>query len=203
MEPKAPEDTPALPAHVVCLAASAGGIQALCQILAELPADFGAGVIVLQHLDPHHRSWLPEILGRQTELPVAQIRGGERLAAGTIYVAPPDRHVLVGPGAILALDDGARINYTRPSADVLFASLAESIGEGAIAVVLSGSGHDGAQGSIDIKQHGGTVIVQDQATSEFFGMPGAAQKTGAADRVLPLGEIADALIELARAEAPA
>ena len=190
-----------LPAHVVCLASSAGGIQALLQILAELPADFGADIVVLQHLDPHHRSWLPEILGRGTPLPVAQIRGGEKLGAGTIYVAPPDRHVLVGPGAILALDDGAQINFTRPSADVLFASLAESVGERAIAVVLSGSGHDGAQGITDVKRHGGTVIVQDEATSQFFGMPGAAQRTGAADLVLPIGEIAGALIELAGAEA--
>jgi two-component system, chemotaxis family, protein-glutamate methylesterase/glutaminase len=190
-----------LPSRVVCLAASAGGLAALSRVLSELPAGFGACIVVLQHLDPRYRSMLPEILRQRVALAVEQVHGGERLAPGTIYVAPPDRHVLVGPGAVLALDDGVRINFSRPSADVLFASLAESVGKRAVAVVLSGSGHDGARGIIAVKRHGGTVIVQDEATSEFFGMPCAAQETGVADRVLPLEAIAEALIELTASEA--
>lgn len=183
--------------RVVALAASAGGLAALSRVLSELPAGFSYPVVVVQHLDPHHRSWMPEILQRRVALQVEQVRGGETLAPGTIYLAPPDRHVLVGPDGILKLDDGARVNFSRPSADRLFFSLAESVGERAVAVVLSGSGCDGARGIAAVKDHGGMVIVQDEGSSEFFGMPGAAQATGAADLVLPLAAIGAVLVGLA------
>jgi len=184
------------PKHAVALAASAGGLAALTEILSSLPPDFAAPVLVLQHLSPHHRSWLSEILGRQVALPVVQVRGGERLEAGRIYVAPPDFHLLVDPDGFLSLSDLARVHFVRPSADLLFASLAESWGEGAIAVVLTGTGRDGSEGVRTIKRHGGTVIAQDEASAQFFGMPGAACRTGAVDQVLPLAGIASALMDL-------
>jgi two-component system chemotaxis response regulator CheB len=184
------------PRQVVALAASAGGLLALTEILAALPADFAAPILIVQHLDPQHRSWMAEILARHTGLMVIQAQGGERLAAGTVYIAPPGHHLLVGGEGELSLSDAGRVHFVRPSADVLFASLAESWGSGAIAVVLTGTGSDGADGVRAVKSHGGTVIVQDEASSRFAGMPHAAIQTGTADRVLPLGAIAVALIDL-------
>ncbi len=183
---------------VVGLAASAGGIAALSEVLSDLPSDFAAALLVVQHMDPHHRSWMPEILRRRIGLRVKQAEAGDRLAAGTVYVAPPDRHLLVDAGGTLSLADTERVRHVRPSADRLFAALAESFGPRAIAVVLSGSGRDGADGVRAVKQAGGCVIAQDAASSEFEGMPAAAIATGAVDRVLPLGAIGPALIELIR-----
>jgi two-component system chemotaxis response regulator CheB len=184
------------PRHVVALAASAGGLAALSQILSALPADFPAPVLVVQHVDPHHRSWLAEILSRRTGLRVTQVRGGERAVAGTVFLAPPGHHLLLAADGVLSLSDTLRVRFVRPSADVLFASLAESWDGGAIAVVLSGTGRDGADGVRAVKSRGGTVIVQDAASSEFFGMPDAAIQTGTADHILPLGAIAPTLMEL-------
>jgi two-component system, chemotaxis family, protein-glutamate methylesterase/glutaminase len=184
------------PRHVVALAASAGGLAALSRILSALPAGFPAPILVLQHLDPRHRSLLAEILGPRTGLRVAQAQAGEPLAAGTALVAPPGHHLLVGLDGVLSLADTDRIRFSRPSADVLFASLAESWGPGAIAVVLSGRGLDGADGVRAVKRRGGTVIVQGDASAEDAGMPSAAILTGVADQILPLDRIAAALVEL-------
>jgi two-component system, chemotaxis family, protein-glutamate methylesterase/glutaminase len=183
------------PEHVVGLAASAGGLAALTHVLSSLPADFAAPLLVVQHVDPRHRSWLAEILGRRVALAVTQVRGGERIAAGTVYVAPPDHHLLLRQSGALDLSDLARVQHVRPSADLLFTSLAEAWGAGAIAVVLSGTGRDGADGVLAIKERGGTVIAQDEA-AEFFGMPAAAFRTGVVDQVLPLDDIAPALVRL-------
>ena len=191
-----PPNATARPRHVVALAASAGGLAALSRILSALPAGFPAPILVLQHLDPRHPSWLAEILGKRTGLRVAQARAGEPLAAGTVLIAPPGHHLLVGADGVLALADTDRVQFSRPSADVLFASLAESWGPGAIAVVLSGRGLDGADGVRAIKRRGGTVIVQDEASAEHAGMPSAAILSGAADQILPLDSIAAALVEL-------
>ena len=184
--------------YAVGVASSAGGLNALTCVLSALPPDFTAPVLVVQHLDPHHRSWLAEILGKHAALAVSQARGGELPAAGTVYVAPPDRHLLVREDGLLDLSGGPPVQYVRPSANLLFASLAEAWGGDAIAVVLSGTGKDGAEGVRAIKSHGGTVIVQDEASAEFFGMPQAAMRTGLVDRVLPLDDIASALVELTR-----
>jgi two-component system, chemotaxis family, protein-glutamate methylesterase/glutaminase len=186
------------PRHVVALAASAGGLAALSRILSTLPPGFPAPILVLQHLDPRHRSWMAEILGPRTGLRVAQARAGEPLTAGTVLIAPPGHHLLVGADGVLSLADTDRVRFSRPSADVLFASLAESWGPGAIAVVLSGRGLDGADGVRAIKRRGGTVIVQEEASAEYAGMPSAAILTGVADQILPLDGIAPALVDLTR-----
>jgi two-component system chemotaxis response regulator CheB len=184
------------PRHVVALAASAGGLAAVSRLLSSLPADFPAPVLIVQHQDPNYRSWLAEILSRLTRLRVTQACGGERLAAGTVFLAPPGHHLLVAADGTLSLSDTDRVRFVRPSADVLFASLAESWDGGATAVVLTGTGKDGADGVRAIKSRGGTVIVQDEASSEFFGMPNAAIQTGMANQILPLDAIAAALVEL-------
>lgn len=181
---------------MVGLVASAGGLAALSVILSALPADFPAPLLVVQHLGPRHRSWLAEILGRRVALLVTEVRGGERPRGGRVYVAPPDRHLVVRRGGLLGLSSSARIQYSRPSADVLLASMARIWKERTIAVVLTGRGRDGADGVLAIKRNGGRVIVQDEGTSESFGMPEAAFLTGVADRVLPLEAIAPELVAL-------
>jgi two-component system chemotaxis response regulator CheB len=183
---------------IVALAASAGGLKALTDVLAALPEDFPAALVVVQHLDPRHRSLMAEILGKRTALPVTEAREGERVEPGHAYIAPPNRHLLVNPDRTLSLTQTELVHFVRPSADLLFESTAASYRERAIAVVLSGSGRDGAMGVKAIKKMGGTVIVQDEQTSEFFGMPDAAQRTGLVDFVLPLNEIAPALQTLVK-----
>jgi two-component system, chemotaxis family, protein-glutamate methylesterase/glutaminase len=178
---------------IVAMAASAGGLNALTLVLGALPRDFPVGILVVQHLDPRHRSLMAEILGRRTPLTVVEARHGDRMRPGTVFVAPPDHHLLVDAEGVLTLTHTELVHFVRPSADLLFESTAASFKERALAVVLSGSGSDGAMGVKAIKKMGGTVIVQDKETSEFFGMPEAALRTGAADFVLPLAEIAPAL----------
>lgn len=187
---------PGRPRHVVAIATSAGGLSALSQLLSTLPAGFAAPIVIVQHLDPEHRSWLAEILARRTGLRVEQVRGGERLAAGVVHVAPPGHHLLVAADGELSLSSTGRVQYVRPSADVLFASLAASWGSGAIAVVLTGTGSDGADGARAVKSRGGTVLVQDGASAEFPGMPDATVRTGTVDRILPLDAIAACLTEI-------
>ena len=181
---------------MVALAASAGGLNALTHVLAALPGDFPAALVVVQHLDPRHRSLMADILSRRTALPVKEAIDGDQLQPGRAYVAPPNRHLLVNPDRTISLTQTQLVHFVRPSADLLFESTAASFKERAIAVVLSGSGHDGAMGVRAIKKMGGTVIVQDAKNAEFAGMPQAAEATGIVDFVLSLDEIAPALQKL-------
>jgi len=185
---------------VVALASSAGGIAALSEILGSLPGDFPAAIVVVQHLDPRHRSLMADILRRRTALNVAQAAEGDYIRAGTVYIAPPDRHLLVNANGTLSLSHSELVHFVRPSADLLFESVAASYRNRAIAVVLTGTGSDGSMGIGAIKKMGGTVVAQDQASAEFSGMPGAAIRTGNADFVLPLDEIAPALVTLVMKE---
>jgi two-component system, chemotaxis family, protein-glutamate methylesterase/glutaminase len=181
---------------IVALAASAGGLGALSHILAALPADFPGTVVVVQHLDPHHRSLMADILNRRTRLQVKQAEEGDCLYPATVYIAPPNRHLLVNPDGTLSLSQSELVHFVRPSADLLFESVAVSYQERAIAVVLTGTGSDGVMGIQAIKKMSGTVIAQNEHTSKFFGMPGAAIQSGNVDFVLPLDEIAAALVTL-------
>jgi two-component system, chemotaxis family, protein-glutamate methylesterase/glutaminase len=181
---------------VVAMATSAGGLKALSQVLAALPAHFPSAIAVVQHLDPRHRSLMAEILSRRTALPVKEAAHRDRLVPGQVRVAPPNRHMLVNPDGSISLAESELVHFVRPSADLLFESVAGSFKERAIAVVLTGTGSDGAMGVKAIKQMGGTVIAQDELSSEFFGMPSAAIQTGCVDFVLSLGEIAGALLTL-------
>ena len=192
------ENMPSQPANfdIVALAASAGGLNALSLVLAGLPGDFPAPVVIVQHLDPRHRSLMANILSHHTPLKVKQAEEGDSLQAGTVYIAPPDRHLLVNPDTSLSLTQSELVHFVRPSADLLFESVAASFREAAIAVVLSGTGSDGAMGIQAIKKMGGTVIAQDKTSAEFFGMPGAAIQTGDVDFILPLDDISPALVTL-------
>jgi len=184
------------PFDVVAVAASAGGLNALSELLSAVPAEFPAAIVVVQHLDPRHRSLMADILSRRTRLNVKQADDGDRLKPGTVYIAPPNRHLLVNRDGTLSLSQSELVHFVRPSADLLFESVAASHKDRAIAVVLSGTGSDGAMGVQAIKKMEGTVIAQDERSSEFFGMPSAAIHTGNVDFVLPLSEIAPALVTL-------
>lgn len=185
---------------VIAIAASAGGLRALMDVLAPLPDHFPAAIVVVQHLDPKHRSMMAEILNRRTVLTVREAEDGNHLTAGVVYTAPPDRHLLVNPGGILSLSQTELVHFVRPSADLLFESVAASFKERAIAVVLTGTGRDGNMGVKAIRKMGGTVLAQDRDTSEFFGMPESAIETGCVDKVLPLGQIAPTLISIVTGE---
>lgn len=181
---------------VVAIAASAGGLHALEAILSGLQPGFAAPIVVVQHLSRSRESVMAQILGRKTALRVKQAEDGETIVPGCVYTAPSDHHLLVGAGGVLALTSTDLVHFVRPSADVLFESVAESYGSRAIVVVATGTGFDGATGVQAVKRSGGVVIVQDELSSEFFGMPGAAIDTGDVDLILPLDQIADALTRL-------
>ncbi|MGI5454191.1 chemotaxis protein CheB [Streptomyces sp. CA-249302] len=176
--------------EVVAVASSAGGVHGLATLLGALDADLPVPVLVVQHLDPRHRTVIAEVLDRRTALDVKLAEDHERTEPGTVYIAPPDRHLLVGPDGLLTLTYSELVHFVRPSADLLFESVAGAYGARAIACVLTGTGRDGAMGVDAVKSRGGTVIVQDPATAEFRGMPEAALGTGTVDFVPPLEEIA-------------
>src|SRR5438128_12575695 len=188
------------PFDVIALASSAGGLNALSRVLSQLPGDLPVALLVIQHLDPRHRSLMADILARRTPLKVKEADDGESLMPGVVLVAPPDRHLLVNTDATVSLTQTELVHFLRPSADLLFESVAASFRDRAIAVILTGTGVDGAMGLAAVKKMGGTVIAQDQTTSEFFGMPSAAIESGNVDFVLPLEEISSALTTLVRGE---
>lgn len=177
----------------VALAASLGGLRALKQVLSALPPEFPAAIVVVQHLYPKYPSHIAEILSRCTSLQVKQAEPGDHLRPGMVYIAPPNKHLLV-KDTTLFLSHSKKVNFSRPSADVLFESVAVSFRQRAIAVVLTGKNGDGAEGCKAIKKMGGKVIVQDKSTSECFSMPKTAIATGSVDLVLPLNDISTALM---------
>ncbi|MBT9315531.1 chemotaxis protein CheB [Leptothoe spongobia] len=182
--------------EIIAIATSAGGLNALSTVLGGLPVNFPTAIVVVQHLDPRHRSLMADILNRRTTLSVKQADIDDHLQPGNVYIAPPNRHLLVNPDGTLSLTQTELVHFVRPSADLLFDSVAASYKDRAIAIVLTGTGNDGGMGVKAIKEMGGTVIAEDQNTAKFSGMPLTAIRTGAVDFVLPLPEIAPALITL-------
>jgi two-component system chemotaxis response regulator CheB len=189
--------------RVIAIAASSGGLAALSQVLRELPATLPAAILVLQHLSADQRSHLTAILAGRTVLAVHEAEAGMRLEHGVVCVAPPGVHLLIGADRRVVLSHLPPLHWCRPSADRMFASVGEIYGALAIAVVLTGYGVDGAEGAQALRRLGGTVLVQDDATSVVTGMPRAARSAGTVDRVLPLGDIAAELESLVGCGAPA
>jgi two-component system, chemotaxis family, protein-glutamate methylesterase/glutaminase len=187
------------PFQLLTVASSAGGVRALVQLIAGLPGDFPVPVVIVQHLDPRHQTVIAEVLGRHSEMPVKLAEHEEKAKPGTVYVAPPNRHLFIGADSVLTLADGELVHFVRPSADLLFEAAAGAYGALTIGCVLTGSGGDGAMGVRAIKARGGTVVVEDPDLAEFRGMPDAAVNAAAVDFVLPLAEIAPVLCRLVRA----
>jgi two-component system, chemotaxis family, protein-glutamate methylesterase/glutaminase len=182
------------PLQVVAVAASTGGPPALSQILRALPAAWPAPLLVVQHIGTGFDVGLVRYLDDTGPLPVALAEDGAALTPGRVYVCPAEGHLGVTAAARLTVTGGPPIDGYRPSANHLFGSVAATFGRGAAGVVLTGMGRDGADGLLALRQAGGLTIAQDQATSVVYGMPRQAQVRGATDAVLPLPEIARALL---------
>jgi len=180
--------------RVVTLAASTGGPRALAELIPGLPPDLGAAVLIAQHMPPGFTGSLAERLDRRSALPVSEARDGEPLMENRVYIAPGGRHLAVSSGADgaprLDIRDDPPILGVRPSADVLFRTVAEVFGTAAVGVVLTGMGRDGTEGLRFLRQAGAFGIVQDEATSTVYGMPKAALGVAGADAIASLGEMA-------------
>ena len=179
----------------VAIGASAGGVTALQTVISALPRGFRAAVLIVQHLDPRHKSLLADLLGRRAQLTVKEADDDEPIRPGTVYIAPPDNHLLVANGHV-SLTSSELVHFTRPSVDLLFESVAAAFKDRAIGVILTGSGLDGATGIRAIKEQGGTTIVQDPAAADHPGMPANAYATGCVDFKLELDDIGPAIVRL-------
>jgi len=179
--------------QLVVIGSSAGGIDALSTLLATLPGDFAAPIVIAQHIDPKRPSHLADILARRGPLPVRTVTTTEALAPGVVYVVPPNRNVEINDHAIGVQED--REPGPKPSVNLLLRSAAESFGERLIAVILSGSGSDGAAGASAVKQAGGTVVIQDPNTATFPGMPASLAPT-TVDIVANIERIGPILVDL-------
>lgn len=180
---------------VVAVGASAGGVTALTAFVEALPADLPAAVLVVLHIAPTGPSLLPAILSRAGPLTAVHGSDGGDIEAGRIYIAPPDRHLLL-EGDTLRVTRAPRENGVRPSVDSLFRSVARSRGEQAIGVVLSGTLDDGTAGLVAIAESGGRTVVQDPAEAVFPGMPASAVRYANPQFVLPLHDIGPLVTKL-------
>jgi two-component system chemotaxis response regulator CheB len=181
--------------EIVAIGASAGGVEAVGELVAGFPPELPAAMLVVLHLLPTGRSMLPAILERAGALPASGARHGQLLERGHIYVAPPDHHLLVGDGRV-QLSHGPRENGHRPALDTLFRSVARSFGNRAVGVVLSGTLDDGTAGMRTIKARGGATIVQDPQEALYGSMPRSVIDHGAADHVVKISEMADLVCKL-------
>lgn len=184
---------------LVVMAASAGGVQALRTILSALPSDLPAAVVILQHRPADQPSYLIDVLGAVSRLPVGEAVQGQRVEAGRVYVAAADSHLTVTPDHAFIYRDGSRIRFLRASANPLLESAAPVYDGHVVAVVLTGGGSDASDGVQAVKAHGGVVIAQDQASSEIWSMPSAAIRTGVVDYVLPVEAIGPAITDIVHA----
>lgn len=187
---------------IIVIGASAGGVQALSEVIEYLPPDLPAAVFVVLHLAPHGRSALPSILGRSGCLPASHPSAGEAIEPGRIYIAPPDHHLAI-EGDRIVLSRNASENGYRPAIDVLFRTAARAFGSRVVGVVLTGNLDDGTAGLAAIKRCGGTAVVQDPGEADYPSMPESAIAYVNVDHVLPLGDIGPLLDHLAREPRPA
>ena len=189
------QDQGMAPLSLIVIGGFAGALHPLMEIASGLPPDLPAAVLVVLHLAPDHPSLLPELLSRSGPLPARHARDGDVLRPGVILVAPPDHHLLAGPGEV-RVSHGLPEHRSRPSIDLLFRSAAHRYGRAVIGVVLSGMLDDGASGLWTIKRFGGRAIVQHPDDAEFSSMPLSALRSAAVDHVLPARQIAGALRHL-------
>jgi two-component system, chemotaxis family, protein-glutamate methylesterase/glutaminase len=186
--------------QVLAIGASTGGTEALRRMLAMLPAD-APGTMIVQHMPPGFTAQFAQRLDEVCQIQVKEAEHGDIVSPGICLVAPGDRHLLLRrDGAVYRADlrDGPKVGLHKPAVDVLFRSVAQSAGANAIGVLLTGMGRDGADGMKLLQGAGAPTIAQDEASSVVWGMPGEAVKLGAADQVLPLDRIPQAILALAR-----
>ena len=181
--------------QVVVIGASAGGLAALRVLVSGLPETFPAAICVVLHTSPESPGGLADVLNRSTVLTALQAIDGQRLQSGHIYVAPPDRHLVIEPGRV-RVTKGPREHRFRPAIDPMFRSAAEVFGQNAIGVILTGNLDDGTAGLRTIKELGGLAIVQDPSEALFSSMPRQAMASVDVDHVVPLSHMPRLLVEL-------
>lgn len=187
---------------VLAIGTSTGGPNALAELLPAIPGDFPIPIVIVQHMPPLFTKMLAERLNKQTTIGVRECEAGKTLEPGQAWIAPGDHHMTVerrGLAVQLAVNQAAPENSCRPAVDVLFRSVAGTFGIHALAVVLTGMGYDGVLGSRAIRERGGRVYVQDEASSVVWGMPGQVAAAGQADNILPLHAMAGEIDRQVRA----
>lgn len=188
--------------EAIVIGVSAGGMHALKTILPVLPADFPLPIAIVQHLDAASDTYLPDYLNRISSITVKEAEDKESLRQGTAYLAPPGYHLLIEPDRSFSLSVDEKVNYSRPSIDMLFKSAADAYAETLIGVVLTGANGDGAKGLKAVKQLGGLAIVQNPKMAEASFMPRAALEAAVTvDHIANLERIAPLLIQLSEGEA--
>lgn len=178
--------------EIIAIGSSTGGPQALFNVLRELAPGLNVPVMITQHMPPTFTTILAEHINKATKLPCKEAESGERLQRGTVYIAPGDYHMIVNADdnlPVIMLNQSEPVNYCRPAVDPMFASLVKIYGPKILAVILTGMGHDGLEGSQEVVEAGGTLVAQDEASSVVWGMPGAVATRGLCSAVLPLDQI--------------
>src|SRR3954453_8382322 len=194
--PAAPRTGPGKKPAVLVIGSSTGGPEALAQVLPKLPANLPVPILIVQHMPPVFTRQFAQRLDRLSPLRVVEASDGSPLVPGTVHLAPGDHHLVIrstAQGQRTGLNQGPPENFCRPAVDPLFRSAVTAYDGAVLAVVLTGMGSDGRNGAAEIRAAGGTVVVQDQATSVVWGMPGAIAQAQLADEVLPLDRIPDAI----------
>lgn len=186
--------------RLIAIGASTGGVQALAQILQDVPQD-APGIVIVQHMPAGFTQAVAKRLDQACAIDIREAKDGDMVLPGTALVAPGgDLHLEVqglGPNWRVSLVPGDPVRFARPSVDVMFRSVARAAGRSAVAALLTGMGRDGADGLLGIRKAGGTTLAQDEASSIVWGMPAAAAELGAAERILPLSDMAEAILSAA------
>lgn len=182
--------------QLVAVGTSLGGLNALIELLHRLPSSLPVPIVVVQHRSPAADSGLAALLQDHTALTVEEAEDKQPMSSGTVYLAPPDYHLLIEEPGLLALSTDAPVRSARPSIDVLFETAADAYGPALVGVLLTGASADGAEGLAAIKARGGRAIVQDPSTAECRTMPAAGISATAVDYVLPLEAIGGHLVSL-------
>jgi two-component system chemotaxis response regulator CheB len=183
--------------EILAIGTSTGGPNALADVIPRLPERFPVPVVVVQHMPPLFTRMLAERLNAQSRLRVREAEPGSAIEAGQVWIAAGDHHMAVvrkGQGTILELNQDPPENSCRPAVDVLFRSVARTYGANVLAVIMTGMGSDGARGAGYIREAGGEVFVQDEASSVVWGMPGAVVHSGCANKICPLPEISEEIV---------
>lgn len=194
----APENTkqPAKQYHAVAIGVSAGGMDALYSILSFLPHDFPAPILIVQHISPDSDNYLSKYLDNACLIKVMEAEEKTRVEPATAYIAPPNYHMLIETDKTLSLTVDEKVNFARPSVDVLFETAADTYKTGLIGIILTGANKDGSRGLKKIKEYGGLCIVQAPETAAAEEMPRCALETTQVDFILPLNSIASFLCKL-------
>lgn len=186
----------AIRSEAVVLGVSAGGFEVIKQLVTSVHAEFSIPIIIVQHISDFSRGEWVGLLDKQCKIRVKEVEEKEEISGGIVYLAPPNYHLLIEPDKTFTLTVDERVNYARPSIDVLFESAAQAYGSGLVGIIGTGANFDGANGLLKIKEYGGVTIVQDPDTAEVEVMPQAAISAAKPHLILSVNEIIQYMLEL-------